>query len=98
MADDHNSLSDWQPGTQWRPQGPAQVNSMPPDARAAYELAQEKAVFGEFVQHDAKGRPIEVGIGSKARMTSSAVAALKKDQERQAMLRTAMGLKDVTTS
>jgi hypothetical protein len=92
MEDDHNSLADWRPGMPWRPQGAEQISSMSPEVRASYEAAQEKNVFGETFERDAKGRPIERGIGSKHNMTSNAKAALKRDDERQALLRAAAGL------
>jgi hypothetical protein len=92
MEDNHNSLSDWRPGMLWRPQGADQINAMSPEVRAAYEMAQEKNVFGETFERDAKGRPIERGIGSKHNMTANAKAALMRDDERQALLRSAAGL------
>jgi hypothetical protein len=99
MADDNGSgLSDWRPGMLWRPQSSDQIADMPPDVRAAYELAEEKNVFGADFQRDAKGRPIERGIGSAHNMTANAVAAKKRDEERQALLRAAAGLPGLATS
>ncbi len=72
-----NAGYDWNGGP-WRPQGRDQVASMPPDVRKAYEMAAARYTFGNDVQFDAKGKPIENGIGSPGNMTAQAREALAK--------------------
>jgi hypothetical protein len=91
-GDFDNSLSDWRPGEQWRPQGPEQVNTMDPAAREAYEEAARRYIFGQNYRRDAQGRPLEDGIGSPNNMTFQAKAARAKAEGRDADLRRKAGL------
>jgi hypothetical protein len=49
-----------------------------PDERKEHLAAEEKTVFGQNFQRDAKGRPIEVGIGSPSHPSGNHLAAILK--------------------
>jgi hypothetical protein len=98
MSDVSDSSSDWVSGQPWRPQGLDQIASMDRATRAAYERAAEVYTFGVGFQRDGAGRPIETGIGSEHNMSQQAVAALRAEAERKALLKVAAAAAPAATA
>jgi hypothetical protein len=52
-----------------------EAGKLPPNAIEQHYKDEEKHVFGFDFKRDAKGKPIEVGIGSAAQPSANSVAA-----------------------
>lgn len=63
-----------------------------PQDHAHHKRLLEEQTFGAGFKRDAKGSPIEQGIGSPSNMTGQAKAALEKHKLEQAALKAKAGL------
>ncbi len=51
-------------------------DELTPEEKKLHLIREEKNVFGDNVQHDRHGHPIEVGIGSASQPTANHFAAM----------------------
>ena len=61
-----------------------EFGALNPEQRAAHLAEEEKIVFGHNFRRDAKGNPIEVGIGSPGRPSLNSLQAIRKYEGEEA--------------